>query len=185
MERKVEGMIERSKEQWNCNLSFFTDNVLPTSLSAARGSGCGCGWEMVQVAMQNGITEKSAVEEEIKQGVMIHTASVTGWSLGPGCIQPAFHELGLACKAWQNLWHLWKWKDAGGRAWSDKWRWSLARSTQISLYKSAPGWWMFTYILMWCKLTRNTSPSTLDYGKSQYSNISTIFVGITWNRSRS
>lgn len=44
------------------------------------------------------------MEEKRKQAAMLYTAVVTGWPLWSMCIQPAFRELGLACKAWRNLW---------------------------------------------------------------------------------
>jgi len=48
---------------------------------------------MVQVAMQNCITTKSAMEEEKKQGVMAHTALVTGGSYGQGASSLPFVSL--------------------------------------------------------------------------------------------
>lgn len=44
------------------------------------------------------------MEKERKKAAMLYTALVTAWPLWSMCIQPAFRELGLACKAWRNLW---------------------------------------------------------------------------------
>lgn len=61
-----------------------------------------------------------------------------------------FSRVCLGLQGLQKIWHLWKWKDAGGGlVCMDKWRWWLAHSAQSHQYKSTPGWWMHTYTLMW------------------------------------